>query len=262
MSNPTSRALFFSSKRLVTLLLTITIFFGQFPVAIHPVFANHNSPGLATRDKKALRAADSVTRNYAAAAYGKLPLSFEANQGQFDSRVKFASRGSGYSLSLAQTEAGFKVHRGQTDLDLRMRWMGATPHVRVEGVDPLPGKSNYLIGNDQSKWQTGIANYAKVRYREIYRGIDMIFYGNQRQFEYDFGVKPGADTSAIKIEFDGVESLKIDRNGDLVLGTSRGELRQRKPVLYQEVNETKRMIAGRYVIRGKNLVGFEVAPYN
>src|SRR5262249_40532480 len=223
---------------------------------------NYSLPSLTNRNEKALHAADPPTQNPANKGYGKLPLSFEMNQGQFASQVRFASHGIGYNLTLAQSEAAFNVRSSESSFDLRMKFVGANSNAQVEGVDPLSVRSNYLIGDDQSKWQTGIVNYAKVRYREIYRGIDLVFYGNQRQFEYDFIVKPGADTSAIKIDFDGAESMKIDRNGDLVLGTSGGETRQQKPVIYQEVNETKQIIAGRYVIRGKNLVGFEVAPYD
>ncbi len=108
--------------------------------------------------------------------------------------------------------------------------------VRSEGLDPLPGKSNYFIGSDPSRWRTGVEQYSKVRYREVYRGIDLVYRGNQRQLEFDFEVGAGADPRAINLGFEGVESLRVDGNGDLVLEVSGGEVRQRRPCIYQTVD--------------------------
>ena len=101
---------------------------------------------------------------------------------------------------------------------LRMKLVGADPHVEVTGLDELPGKSNYFIGNDPSKWRTNLPTYAKVKYQHVYPGIDLVYYGNQRHLEYDFVVAPGADPGAIRLAFQGEETLRIDGQGDLVLG--------------------------------------------
>ncbi len=208
--------------------------------------------------------ADATTQAKVNEAYGKLPLSFEINRGQADSEVKFLSRGGAYGLFLSDNKATLRLQSGKAgekSATVSLNLIGANALPQVEGVDPLPGKSNYLIGNDSSKWRTGIANFAKVRYREIYRGIDLVYYGNQQQLEYDFVVKPGADPKVIKLSFDGAEQLRIDRNGDLVLGTPGGEVRQSKPVIYQEVNGERRGVNGRYTIQDQT-VGFKIANYD
>jgi hypothetical protein len=146
-------------------------------------------------------------------AYGKLPLHFEANRGQTHEDVRFLARGPGYSLFLTPTEAvltlvkpesparkptahGKSEPRGPaTGTVVRMTFAGANPDLRVTGLDELPGEANYFIGNDPAKWRTNVPTYAKVRYTDLYPGIDLIYYGNQRQLEYDFVVHPGANLS-------------------------------------------------------------------
>ncbi len=218
-------------------------------------------------------------------AYGKLPLSFEANEGQTDNRVDFLSRGSGYTLFLTPTEAVLALrkpvasNRPRRDNGtprnaeaeqapaaptavLRMKLVGANPSPRVTGLEELPGKSNYFLGNDPDKWHTDVPNYARVQYQDVYPGVDLVYYGNQRQLEYDLVVAPGADPDAIALSFDGVEKLRIDAQGDLVLETAGGEIRQHKPLVYQEVDGIRREIAGSYVLNGGYQVGFQVAAYD
>ncbi len=132
---------------------------------------------------------------------------------------------------------------------LRMKLVGANPQAKVDGLDQLPGKSNYFIGNDPRKWRTNVANYAKVKYKDVYPGVDLVYYGNQGQLEYDFVVKPGADPNQIALDVgaDGVRPpggerraegerrspLHIDPSGNLVVGTEGGEVVFHKPVVYQ-----------------------------
>ena len=132
--------------------------------------------------------------------------------------------------------------------------MGANSNPQVVGLDELLGKSNYFIGNDPSNWHTNIPTYTKVQYQDIYPGIDLIYYGNQRQLEYDFVVAPGADPGAIKLAFAGLvgathaSPFRIDDNGDLILHTEEGEVRLLQPRIYQEINGTKQAIPGGYVL--------------
>ncbi len=219
-----------------------------------------------------------------AESYGKLPLSFEPNQGQTDSRVRFLSRGNGYSLFLTPTEAvltlrgpaeggssGLRAAPGPNGRPalppngggvLRMKLHGANPAPTATGLEELPGKSNYFIGNDPKQWRTNVPNYGKVRFAGVYPGVDLVYYGNQRQLEYDFVVAPGADPSAIRLGIAGAERLEIDPQGELALQTSAGEVRWRKPVVYQEVGGVRQMVDGHYVRKGKEAVGFEVASYD
>jgi hypothetical protein len=130
---------------------------------------------------------------------------------------------------------------------VRLRLVGANPKAEVSGADELPGKANYFIGNDPKKWRTNVPTYAKVRYENVYPGIDLVYYGNQGgQLEYDFVVAPGADPGAISLAVDagqqvgsrqkavGSGQCEIDSNGDVVISAQGGEVRFHKPVVYQE----------------------------
>ena len=192
--------------------------------------------------------------------YGNLPLSFEANEGQTDPAVKFLSRGPGYTLFLTSSEATLSLRQGKSGLRvLRMRIVGASPTPTVAGVEALPGKSNYFVGNDPGKWRKGVRTFAKVEYRNVYPGVNLAYYGKQRQLEYDFVLSPGADPKAIDLAFDGAEAIAIDGAGELVLSMGGGEVRMHKPTLYQQRAGKREPVAGRYVRRATNRVGFEVA---
>jgi hypothetical protein len=211
---------------------------------------------------------DLKTRTRVSEAYGSLPIRFEANVGQTDKEVKFLARGGGHSLFLTQSEAVLKLRREKSwdaaDAQslVRMKLLGADPAARMEGLGRLPGRSNYIIGRDASQWRRNVVSFAKVRYRSVYPGIDLIYYGNQRQLEYDFVVAPGADPNTIRLGFDGADQIEIDAQGDLVLRTPQGEVRQRKPVAYQEVDGSRREITSRYALKDKQEVGFELGEYD
>src|SRR6185369_15313725 len=117
-------------------------------------------------------------------------------------------------------------------------------------------RTNYLIGNDPRKWKTNIPNYAKVKYSDVYPGIDLVFYGNQNLLEYDFVVSPGADASVIALGFEGVTGMRVDEKGDLLLRTNAGEIRQNRPVVYQEIDGARRVIPASYLINGGNRIAF------
>ena len=236
------------------------------------------------------------TRVTVQAAYGKLPLHFEVNQGQSDGQVKFLARGSGYTLFLTATEAVLTLRQKpearnqkpeadprsltpdpQPPSVLRMQLVGANPAPRMEGLEELPGKSHYFFGNDSAQWHTNIPPYAKVRYQNVYPGVDLVYYGNQQQLEYDFVVAPGTDPNMIRLAFDGLvgatgrSPLQIDIDGDLVLQTGSGELRFHQPRIYQDIDGSKQSIAGHYVFLDSETadsglrateVGFEVAAYD
>jgi len=198
----------------------------------------------------------------ASQAYGKVPLSFEPNLGQADQRVEFLAHGDGYGLFLTHKGAVLRLERGPNGAGVMMRLLHANPRSLVEGVDALPGKSNYFVGNDQTKWRTNIPTYSRVRYRDIYPGIDAVFSGRQRELEYDLVVAPGAGVGSIRLGFSGVRSIRIDENGDLVLRTGTGDVTQHRPIIYQDSAGERRLIAGRYVRKGRLEVAFEVAKYD
>jgi hypothetical protein len=199
-----------------------------------------------------------------AGTYGQLPLHFEHNQGQIDGHVRFLARGSGYSLFLTSSEAvlALKNRRLSTAAVVRMKLAGANPGPAVTGRDELPGKVNYFVGNDKTQWRTNIPTYARVHYDAVYPGIDLTYYGNQGQLEYDFLVAPGADPGRISMSFDGARDIRIEPDGDLILGVAGGDLRQHAPVVYQDAQGARQQIAARYVMKGKQDVGFELGDYD
>src|SRR6267142_719006 len=197
--------------------------------------------------------------------YGKLPLQFEANRGQTQKDVRFLARGPGYGLYLTSDEAVLVLSKPAADakrVALRMSLVGRARKPAVSGIDELPGKANYFSGRDPAKWRSNVPTYAKVHYQNIYPGIDLVYYGKQRQLEYDFVVAPGADPNKIVLGFKGADKLEIDAQGDLVLHAAGGDIRQRKPVIYQEIDGVRHEVAGRYVRKGANRVAFHVAAYD
>src|SRR6266404_1709113 len=220
------------------------------------------------------------------AAYGKLPSSFEAIQGEADSHVRFVPRGYGYNLVITSTEVLVAMARqteskeGPQSSDdpksyqepkrncllrpevFRMKLVGANPAAPGERLNVLAAKSNYFIGNDPARWRTNVSNYARVAYRGAYPGVDLIYYADQGELEYDFVVAPGANPKTIALAFDEAKKMRVDSRGDLVLTTTTGEVRQHKPLVYQEANGVKQEVAARYVIRNNHQVGFELAKYD
>ena len=192
--------------------------------------------------------------------FRNLPVSFEVNAGWADPRVKFVARASGYTLFLTSGDATLASPNGH--LAVRIRLRGASPSPRVEGLDPHPGKSNFFPGNDPAGWRTSLPVYARVRYQGVYPGIDLIYHGTRTRLEYDFVVAPGADPGKIQLVYDGVEKVRLDDAGDLVVRTPGGEVRQHKPVVFQEAGGIRKTIPGRYVLQGKRQVAFRVASYD
>ena len=133
---------------------------------------------------------------------------------------------------------------------------------RAIGLEKLPGISNYFIGNDPAQWHTNVPQYARIQFEGVYPGIDQVWYGNQRRLEYDFVVAPGADAKQIQVAYEGVESLRVEANGDLVLRTALGEMRQQKPRVYQEIGGRQVEVAAQYAIVARNRVSFELAGYD
>jgi len=197
--------------------------------------------------------------------YGNLPLSFELNKGQTVDEVKFLARSSGYTLFLTGNEAVMRFQDQQKSNEastLRLSLKDANPKPHVTGLSALPGKTNYFIGNDPKKWRTDIPTYAKVKYESIYPGVDLVYYSTQgRQLEYDFVIDAGADPRQIKLSFAGVDQLEL-LDGDLVVKTKEREIRMHKPVVYQEKNGTREMIAGQYTLSNERELAFDLGAYD
>ena len=225
------------------------------PLATAKAEANH--PSSPTEAQLRIDATES---------YGKLPLSFERNLGQSADRVKFLSRGQGYTLFLTSDEAVFSL-RSSTDKKpdssvLRMKLVGADANATLNGQQELQGKVNYLVGNDRTKWRTGIPTFRKVEYNDVWSGVDMVWYGTQAELEYDFVVRPGGEVSQVRIAFEGVEKMRLDDQGNLFVSSNGEEVKHSAPVVYQETSEGRTPINGKYMIREANQIGFEVGDYD
>jgi len=256
------------------------------------VFAATPASGLGEKS-----AADKVQ---AAAIYGQLPLSFEANQGQTGPSVKFLSHGSGYSLFLTDSGAVLALTKdnpalrpgpplgarkkpgapglafetwesknpkparfqpSKTDV-IRMELSGASRTMRVEGADQLPGTANYFIGSDPARWRANVPTYAKVRYTGVYPGIDLVYYGNQGQLEYDFVVAAGASPKPIRLHFDGASNLSLNASGDLIVAAQNGQIAFHKPEIYQEIDGHRQTIQGSFALLANRSIGFSLGSYD
>jgi uncharacterized repeat protein (TIGR01451 family) len=194
-------------------------------------------------------------------------------------RAKFLSRGAGYNLFLTATDAVLQLHHSLGDQNsneseadktkqynahavLRLKLKGANADAVATAVEELPGRRNYFIGNNPKKWHTDVPTYRKVTYESIYPGIDLTYYGNQGALEYDFTVKPGADPRRIAFACAGADKMSINAGGDLVLRLNQSEVRQHKPVVYQEVDGARRPIEGSFTIKPANEVAFVIGDYD
>ncbi len=218
-----------------------------------------------------------------AASAIKMPLFFEANEGQTDSSVRFLTRSAGYTMFLTPTEtvlvegkngivSGNKFGKGLTAFRadaknskqtvLRMELLGANAAPQFQGLQELPGKVNYLIGKDQAAWHTNVALFSEVQVAKVYPGVDLLFHGDRRQLEYDFVVAPGADAGRIGFKIRGAKKIEIAADGDLILHTADSEFEFRKPEIYQGEGAGRSEVRGRFVLSAKNEVRFELGPYD
>ena len=189
------------------------------------------------------------------AGWTTLPLSFVDARAATAGDVAFSARGTKCTILLKRDGISLQGHAGSVAL----KFLGANPNPEIEGVMPQPGHSNYLFGNDPSKWRLDATNYSRVQYGTLYPGVDLVYYGNQRQLEYDLVVVPRADPKAIMLQFEGGNRSRLSSEGDLVLSD---EVRLLKPRAYQVVDGVQKEISSRYILKSRNRVAFAVARYD
>jgi hypothetical protein len=269
-----------------------------FPAARPPLAISHpakrtparKSSGAELRSAPVLPPTISpVARARAMKTFAALPMTFEANSGQTDPRVKFLSRAPGYTLFLADQEAVLSLSSGSPGSasakaaqdsqkspgprpdklqapiltrTVRLKFAGGSMPTAISGRDQLPGKTSYFLGNDPTQWHKNIANYEGVAYRGVYPGVDVVFHGNQQRLEYDFVVAPGADPHAIALDVEGAQHMRVTPRGDVVLSVGQSELELEKPVIYQVVEGQRREVAGNFELRGPHRVSFSLGPYD
>jgi Beta-propeller repeat len=157
-------------------------------------------------------------------------------------------------------------HRSTNDVSpattLRMQLIGADPHTRMTGEDRPATSTNYFIGNDPKRWRANVPTYRRVKAKNVYRGIDAVYYGSGQELEYDFNVAPGANFRVIRLRFNGARSVRVDEAGDLAINTAAGLIRHRKPSVYQQVNGARKTVMARYRIDRRGDVRFHIGDYD
>jgi hypothetical protein len=252
---------------LLSILITVTL--------LSPNSVSKAAPGTGLA---ASSASGPGSSSQAAQAYGRLPMTFELNRGQTDSRVDFLARGGGYTLFLSGEQAVFALRQPvevETPADvertdppkyrseaLTMALVGSNPNPAVSGEDVQPGIGNYFLGSDPAQWVTDVPHYGQVRYQDVYPGVDLLYYGSQQQLQYDFIVAPGSDPGIVRLEFAQAEQLELDDNGDLLIHMAGGAVQQHAPFTYQDVDGARVEVASRFVLREDRQVGFEIGAYD
>jgi hypothetical protein len=211
------------------------------------------------------------------------PLGFEANQGQTDPQVKYMARGSGYTVFLTANDTVFALHSSsqapatrvsqnpgtaqsaaqkERPAAIHMHLVGGNPESQISAGSQLPGRSNYFIGNDPSQWHANVAQYARISYRDAYPGVNLAFYGVQKQLEFDFIVAPGASPAPIRLGVSGANRIATDDSGNLTLTSAAGDVLLHKPVAYQQKDGTRQPVDARFVVQAHNQVSFELGNYD
>jgi hypothetical protein len=191
----------------------------------------------------------------------RLPISFESNRGQFESGLSYGARTPGLQLGISTSGVHFEIRRDKVS-SLDMIWAGASDAITLQPEDQLPGKVNYIFGSNSEDWKTNLPTYRKVRAAGIYKGIDLVLYGNESQLEYDLVLAPGADVKAIALEFKGAQKVTVSKDGDLVLQRDAVNYIQHRPRVYQVRDGRSIEIPARYTVSEKSIVGFEVESYD
>lgn len=190
--------------------------------------------------------------------WANVPLSFEPNAGQASAGVSYVARGNSYTLYLTR---GSMILAGRDQSRFRTKLVGANPSARITGEAPQTSMTNYFIGNDPREWHAAVPNYGRVRYSGVYPGIDLVYYGNEGNLEYDWILAPGADPQSIRMRFEGAGRLRIDRQGDLVIGAGKNEYRHKRPLIYQEAAGKRAPVVGNWTLHGDE-ASFHVGSYD
>ncbi len=203
--------------------------------------------------------AQAIASRDAARTYANLPLRFEPaiEQGHF------LARSSGYAVLVGPAESAIAItaKSGSTQT-LRFRFDGSNAAARIEAIEPLPGITNYYIGQDSSKWRLGVRNFAKLRTKDAYPGVDVVYYGDNRRLEFDFVVAPMADPSAIALALSGMDKLYINAEGELVAEVSGHPVKFAKPYAYQKVEGSAKAVSVEYALAGPGKARLQIGDYD
>jgi hypothetical protein len=197
-------------------------------------------------------------------------MAFEPNRGEAAADVDFLARGQNYSVQLRADGVTFSLTKAVSDVGSGKRTPGdvigidlvrANRNAKGAGENKLSGRSNYLFGSNPADWITNVEQYAKVRYNDVYPGVDLVFHGNQSRLEHDFVLRPGATAEQIGLEFSGIRRIELQSDGDLILQSKSGEVRWQRPRAYQIVGRSEVEVPVKYILR-EGHAGFRVGRYD
>lgn len=241
---------------LLVILLSVFLFSGQSANCRYPVIQSADL--CCDCDSLTTCPLSSIGATPATPGSAGPAINFEANAGQVDAQYPFVARTGSMSI--------FFRNGGEVALDLgavvTASVVGGDAAARAEAEGALPGRINYFLGNDPGKWVRDVPTFARVRYRNVYPGIDLVYYGSEGRLEHDFVVAPGADPRRIRMRLGGVESMEVNEQGDALLRVGTQSVMWKKPVLYQSVAGLRRRVEGRYSVQGRSELGFEVGVYD
>src|ERR1051326_123843 len=193
-------------------------------------------------------------------AMADLPMAFEPNMGQTDPRVKYLTRGAGYTVFLTDEGAVIRLKKAKSSDTAVVTMLFSGNHPRaITTSQRQSGRSNYAIGPHPIN---GVPNYGRVNYEQVFPGVDTVFYGEGSRMRYDLVLHKGADPKQIAFTFGGAQEMSVDADGNLVLKTGSGDVVYEKPVIYQEIAGVKRPVAGAYRLLDENRVGFDLGQYD
>jgi len=211
----------------------------------------------------------TISKSRVTAEYGALPLSFEKNEGQADPSAKFLAHGQGYSLALTRDGAILGLYkqtseesRSRAEATCRIKLVGANPNPQIVGTEELPGKVNYILGNDPKKWRTNLPTFAKVIYKDVYPGIDMVYRGDHGKLEFDFIVHPGADPKLIQLEDLGAQAHVLNDSGNISYEYAGGRITLSRPFSYVPAGAERQEVASNFLMQKDGRISFRLRNYN
>jgi len=254
----------------------------QIATATQPHVSLFSVPKPSSAPIASRRPATAPAKQAAMRAFANLPLDFEVNRGQAPEGFDFVAHGPGYVLGLSPGIASLSVQRMAkhtstmltpanfgTEIAERIVWsplelrlVGSSADATASGVSEQPGRSNYFIGNDPSKWQRQVPHFSRVKMAGVYPGVDLDFYGNPQQLEYDFLVSPQANPKNIRLQVQGASRIHMDNAGNAVLSTPAGEVQLKRPVSYQEIEGVRKPVESKFKLVAGRQLEFELAPYD
>jgi hypothetical protein len=202
----------------------------------------------------------------------RTPLPFVPNQGQFAPAVRFQAQGGGATIAFLPDSVAMALPPAAGDAHapvLTLHWEHARPQPQIVGLGPLPGRANFLLGNDPAAWHQNVETFGELLYSGLYQGVDLHYAGGDGALKSTYFVAPGADPARIRLRYQGAAALSLDSHGNLLIGLPRSSatspartLQESAPVAWQDIGGQRVFVPARYALHADGSVGFALAAYD